>query len=119
MGILTGLNQIKNLWITYSGATFRSSWALPNTDFALVELLSTNVGGLSFSGWDRNGSPSIGTPTVIHHPSGDVKKISIDNESASDDDEFNWFVDDWDVGTTEGGSSGAPLYGDLGLNSWN
>ena len=53
----------------------------------------------------------------IHHPLGDVKKASVDVdelEIASFTDEYDdnsfWKVKKWDIGTTEGGSSGGPLY---------
>lgn len=102
-------------WITYFGANTVSSWPFSNgtssTDFMLVELNNSVSGiqGLSFSGWDRSSSPNHGTVTCIHHPAGDVKKISIDNETPTAQT-FEWFVDDWDTGTTEGGSSGSPLF---------
>ncbi|HCC70316.1 MAG TPA: hypothetical protein DEQ09_04080, partial [Bacteroidales bacterium] len=53
---------------------------------------------------------------TIHHPSGDVKKISTDNNPPViatfqnlQQDGF-WKVLQWEEGTTEGGSSGAPLF---------
>jgi len=67
------------------------------------------------AGW--NASSTIATSTVsIHHPSGDVKKISFDYDSPQiesfkqyNPDSF-WKVLQWDIGTTEAGSSGAPLF---------
>ena len=67
------------------------------------------------AGW--NASSTFATSSVsIHHPSGDVKKISIDNNPPQIDsfkqyqtDGF-WRILEWDAGTTEGGSSGAPLF---------
>ncbi len=54
--------------------------------------------------------------TVIHHPQGDFKKISKDFESPATasygggyDNHSHWQVFQWDLGTTEGGSSGSPL----------
>ena len=48
---------------------------------------------------------------------GDVKKISIDNDSPiiadygnGYDTESHWKIGEWNVGTTEGGSSGSPLF---------
>jgi hypothetical protein len=69
-----------------------------------------------FAGWDsRNLAPQ--SVAGIHHPWGDVKKISVDNDPSVkssfdawyDPDTF-WKVLSWDVGSTEGGSSGSPLF---------
>lgn len=69
-----------------------------------------------FAGWDsRNLVPQ--SVAGIHHPWGDVKKISIDNDvlvkgsfdAWYDPDSF-WVVGEWEKGTTEGGSSGSPLF---------
>lgn len=86
-------------------------------DFSLVQL-SVNV-PLSynpyFSGWNRSNSPS-GPYTCIHHPSGDVKKISGSGSTLVTEGfmEFDngscWKVADWSSGTTEGGSSGSGLF---------
>jgi hypothetical protein len=68
-----------------------------------------------FSGWDHSGN----TPTSavgIHHPSGDIKKISFENQAlisttfGSCPANSHWGVTNWDSGVTEGGSSGSPLY---------
>jgi hypothetical protein len=50
--------------------------------------------------------------TGIHHPSGDVKKISFnidDTEVGQFGGADCWHVLDWEDGTTEPGSSGSPL----------
>ena len=100
-----------------SGAVLRARNA--DSDFCLVEL-STAIPAsymVFYSGWDKRDiadNSSVG----IHHPSGDVKKISWDNNpnSSSDYDpnpylaDSHWKIADWDDGTTEGGSSGSPLY---------
>lgn len=86
------------------------------SDFHLFEL-SSNVPatfGATYAGWDMsNRLPSI--TAGIHHPSGDVKKISVDKDPPSTSGYFgsgtsHWRVDDWDEGTTEGGSSGSALF---------
>ena len=96
-------------WVTYFGAAIDARWG--DTDFLLVELNDAlnQEDNLSFSGWDRTTTPNHGVVTCIHHPAGDVKKISIDNTPPATQ-AFDWFVDDWDIGTTEGGSSGASLF---------
>lgn len=64
-------------WISYSGAELRA--ASVTSDFALVELDNEIIGNseLAVAGWDRSSSVPNST-TIIHHPAGDVKKITID-----------------------------------------
>lgn len=89
------------------------------SDFALVQLSETPPVDYNvyYSGWTRNDIPteqSIG----IHHPSGDIKKISFDYDPTTSSDydpspylpNSHWEITAWDDGTTEGGSSGSPLY---------
>lgn len=110
-----------NLSQNQSGSTFISSSEYETgSDFTLLELddqpqPSFNV---YYSGWDaRDQLPSA--TTVIHHPSGDEKSISFDDDpptvtslggSASPGDGGYLRVADWDVGTTEAGSSGSCLF---------
>jgi hypothetical protein len=104
-----------------SGAVLRSRRT--PSDFCLVEITGGLVNGSVpldynpyFSGWDNSGS--IPTATVcIHHPSGDIKKISFDDAApsisqgmGSSEANSTWTVE-WDRNTTtEGGSSGSPLF---------
>lgn len=94
-------------------------------DFSLVKLsvVPPDSFDVYYSGWDLSVAHDPGT-TTIHHPEGDVKKISFDAHEAttpgSDDipqgdlkDYYHfsyWWIKQWDSGTTEGGSSGAPLF---------
>lgn len=71
---------------------------------------------LYFSGWSREGA-TISRAVTIHHPQGDGKRISFDRDATSQtgylDDNggtTHLRVGSWEVGTTEGGSSGSPLY---------
>ena len=69
-----------------------------------------------FSGWDnRNNAPD--SSYTIHHPQGDVKKISVEVHPAVTDDygegydeSTHWRILHWESGTTEKGSSGCPLF---------
>jgi PKD repeat protein len=70
-----------------------------------------------YNGWDR--SDNINTlSTAIHHPRGDIKKISFDYDNTAPDTYLGgggvqnsyWRITQWDLGTTEGGSSGSPLF---------
>lgn len=103
-------------WVSVSGSTIRANHAA--SDFALLELFSQPPSGFGvlYAGWERS---SVAPPSAvgIHHPSGDVMKISVENNypisSDYDPDPISpnshWKVI-WDNGTTEGGSSGSPLF---------
>ncbi len=71
-----------------------------------------------FAGWDaRDVAPSASV--CIHHPGADQKSISFDNDPAEITSVYSYQspgdgnylrVIDWDLGTTEGGSSGSCLF---------
>ncbi len=93
----------------------------PHLDFSLLKMSSQPPAAYNayYAGWDCSGKTPISTIT-IHHPQGDAKKISIDNDAPETgtyqdgayqfDDNAHWVILRWDLGTTEGGSSGAPLF---------
>ncbi len=92
-----------------------SSWSL---DFSLLKLTADPPAeyNVYFAGWNRSTSPAANT-TTIHHPSGDIKKISFDydppitgNYGSGTVTNSHWNIVEWDLGTTEGGSSGSPLF---------
>lgn len=98
------------------GSTVRANYI--GTDFVLFELsskppLSYNV---FYAGWNADGTaPTNGTG--IHHPAGDVKKISVDYDTLRSSRYANytlpnghWEVSDWDIGSTQPGSSGSPIF---------
>ena len=94
--------------MTVSGSTLLANNS--GSDFALLELNESipEDYNVYYAGWDITGNtPS--TPVCIHHPSGDIKKISFDYDNASNSDSY-WDIDSWDDGTTEPGSSGSPLF---------
>lgn len=67
-----------------------------------------------FNGWNANNTAATAS-VGIHHPSGDVMKISWDNNPPVSSGYFgsgntHWNIEQWDDGTTEGGSSGSPLF---------
>ena len=93
--------------------TVQGSTRLVNSSTSDVALLLLNETPpldyeVHYAGWDAGGStPS--TPVGIHHPSGDIKKISFDYNNASNAGNY-WDVNQWEDGTTEPGSSGSPLF---------
>ena len=99
---------------TLSGSTLLDMGAV--SDYALLQIseFPPEYYDVYYAGWDaRDITPS--NLVTIHHPVGDIKKISFDADNAiSDgwytDDDTHWRVAEWDSGTTEPGSFGAPLY---------
>lgn len=98
------------------------------SDFLLLELQNDmafrSIDSVFFAGWDRSGNaPSSGVS--IHHPEGDIKKIStytktaISSEIGPDIKDTHWQVS-WSAtpnghGVTEAGSSGCPLFDKNGI----
>lgn len=104
-----------------SGSVLRARNAA--SDFCLVEMNSVPPAsyGVYYAGWNRGTDATIaGTSFGIHHPSADIKKISwttialttttyLQNTIPGDGSHFR--VTSWADGTTtEGGSSGSPLF---------
>ena len=107
--------------LTISGASLKARSS--NADFCLVEInnpIPTSWDRV-FAGWDRS---DITPPfTVgIHHPAGDIMKVCRDDDSPSKQPNAGaqtWEIlggsgQGWELGVTEGGSSGSPLFDDQG-----
>lgn len=98
---------------TYNKADFCSAWN--TTDFALLKIkgaVSQNT-ALTWLGWDKRDNVTPTSGIGIHHPAGDVMKISIEEDQVSTDyvptiSNCLWKVD-YDYGIVQGGSSGSPL----------
>ena len=85
-----------------------------SSDVALIELSATPPSSydVEYAGWDASGSaPS--SAVGIHHPSGDVKKICFENNAPYTSTAGGaqvWWINQWESGVTEPGSSGSPLF---------
>lgn len=79
------------------------------TDGALFRLRDAAPAGATFAGWDANVLPSGVSVLAIHHPAGDVKKVSSGVHVPARSDDVEHGVR-WLQGTTEGGSSGSGLF---------
>jgi hypothetical protein len=102
------------------GATLLSTST--NTDYTLLQLNGTPPAGVGFSGW-TNALVAAGSDVFsIHHPQGDLKKISFGDAQG-----FAPYLGDingngpfiytqWFDGTTEPGSSGAGLWAEFNNN---
>lgn len=95
------------------------------SDFLLLRTLKNIPPSYNpyYCGWD-NGNGNSSSGVTIHHPDGDVKKIStykslLNSGTWGSTPNTHWLVkwastkNGW--GVTEGGSSGAPLFDDEGL----
>jgi lysyl endopeptidase len=106
------------------GCTLRAG--RQESDFLLLEMtqrVPTNFNA-QFNGWNRDSSNLTTSSAMIHHPNGDIKKITIDNGAPV----VSNVAVEWrgsitttsparshiliipDQGTSEGGSSGAPIF---------
>jgi len=66
-----------------------------------------------YAGWDATDATTVTEATGIHHPSGDVMKICREDDSpfhSSAAGAAVWYINQWEEGVTEPGSSGSPLF---------
>ena len=110
--------------LSIQGCTVRA--ARSATDFQLLELpqrVPANYNAY-FNGWNRDSTSLTAKNTMVHHPQGDVKKVSVDNDAPI----VSNVPTTWDAATTvvtpprshirsifdvggmEPGSSGAPIF---------
>ena len=95
------------------------------SDFLLVEVEDEipSSWDVYYAGWDASGS-GASSGVGIHHPSGDVKKVSTftQNTSSISLGDFGshwrvyWVETETNHGVTEGGSSGSHLFNEDGLS---
>ncbi|MBK9730620.1 MAG: trypsin-like peptidase domain-containing protein [Chitinophagaceae bacterium] len=89
------------------------------SDFCLVQITGGLSGGTIpasyapfFNGWSNADVPADSI-IAIHHPGGDVKKISGASNPVTSQ-YYNgvqcWKIGEWTEGCTEGGSSGSPIF---------
>lgn len=88
---------------------------LSSGDFELLELSSAPPVDYNvfYAGWNANPEPADNS-VCIHHPAGDIKKISFNNDPLVPGQTWgsssHWRITEWEEGTTEGGSSGSALF---------
>lgn len=117
--------------LTLSGGTSRRFngaallYASADTDTSFMKLVDTPPAGATFAGWDAS-AQSFGASVVgVHHPRGDLQKISFGSlrgfttclpGEGSDFSCFGttgkFYTVNWSQGTTEGGSSGSAIWKD-------
>lgn len=99
-----------------SGGTQRAANA--GSDMSLVQINSAIPSNYNvyFAGWDRQNN-TTNNAYGIHHPSGDIKKISFTTgatSTATYSGATCWRTGTWTDGVTEPGSSGSPLFNSSG-----
>ncbi len=106
-------NTLNTLW-SFEAVTY--IYNNPGADVLLLRLNDAAPAGAFFAGWDPNAIPVGASVITIHHPEGDLKKVSqgsvlryssppVLGGATAPFSEIHW-----DSGTTEGGSSGAGLF---------
>lgn len=109
---------------TMSGAEIKAKNQL--SDFALAELINPipSSWDVAFAGWDNSDTDPL-FEVGIHHPNGDIMKICRDDSGAqktSANGTEVWLIgggeqssgEGWEIGATEKGSSGSPLFNETG-----
>ena len=98
-------------------------------DFLLVKIATAVPSSFSpyYAGWNRAVDALPQQAGMIHHPCGDIKKITVDNQNtaAVHSSTINWteytsspnshFELGFDEGFSQVGASGSPLFGEDGL----
>lgn len=102
---------------TANGATTLVSGS--QADYALLQIdnlsiVEAQAWDLFFAGWNNDDTDgSITQVTGIHHPSADLMKICRDDDGPYHNTAGGadvWYIDQWEQGVTEPGSSGSPLF---------
>ncbi len=104
------------------------------SDFYLLKISNfttqnaINIGAI-YNGWDRSSTAPTGGGAGIHHPSGDIKKISFFSSTPTTTSynggsdmtgannahwKITWVNSGSKTGVTEGGSSGSPIFNSAG-----
>lgn len=100
------------------------------SDTALLRITDTNFFNNSpdviWAGWNRSTTVVPALTFGIHHPSGDIQKVCRDDNAPGrvttsfngDGDARMWLINNntggWELGVTEPGSSGSPLFNQVG-----
>jgi hypothetical protein len=101
-GQAPSLNSVPH---TAGGADFLAGSSV--NDFTFLHLRQAAPAGARYLGWSTTALDSGVAVTAIHHPGGDIKRISFGNQYGGDPN--FWYVR-WNNGVTEPGSSGSPLF---------
>jgi lysyl endopeptidase len=97
-----------------SGSTEIASSSYSDFGLLLLDDTPPAAWNVQYAGWDATDSESaVNSAVCIHHPSGDIKKISFEDDApyhSVGNGAQVWWIDNWELGVTEPGSSGSPLF---------
>lgn len=98
-------------------------YAAAATDTSFMRLNDTPPAGAVFAAWDANVHPASSSVVALHHPQGDMLKISFGSitgqstcnsvsstQFSCSGTSGNFYRVSWSQGLTEGGSSGSPIF---------
>jgi len=101
-----------------SGAIFRA--ARDDNDVCLIQLDEdpAPASNVYFAGWDARTTTAPQGSFHAHHPRGEVKRISTNDDALTSSpncvdggsSNTHWVVRDYEAGTTDGGSSGSAIW---------
>lgn len=103
---------------TTSGATKLANNSKSDVMLVHIDANLPSAWNLTWAGWNRSDTDIPVFAVGIHHPAGDIMKVCRDDQSPLKVNlNFNgnptaqmWRINDWDLGVTEGGSSGSALF---------
>ena len=123
---IQGTTQFNTLYSVYGSIHLVSKYDVTDYDYALLQLNASketiSQWGVCYSGWDRSEYLSaVQKPfTMIHHPWGNEKSISVSINSDLESVQYYWDVTTdhlkgfyrtkLQLGAMEKGSSGAPIF---------
>ena len=108
--VLSGGQGNGNQNMFNSGSILRARYAI--SDFTLIELDDPVEPSINpyYAGWNWE-TEDVDSSFTIHHPQGEEKRISFDFDPAQFNVDGKFVrVLNWEIGTTEKGSSGSPLF---------
>jgi lysyl endopeptidase len=94
-----------------------------NSDITLLELKEPPPAGALFAGWNASALANNSAIIGVHHPAGDIKKLSLGtmtNNAAPgfDGKRGTYYQVVWNSGVTEGGSSGSGIFTKSGAGNY-
>ncbi len=109
-------------FLKVTGSQLRAKWA--DSDFLLLEMDESppEAWESHYAGWNRTDNYTPSAAFMVHHPSADIKKVSVDSQAIIIwQTPVNWsngiktpalhhYRVYLDLGTSEPGSSGAPFF---------
>ena len=119
----SGETGFGSLDIVNMGATHLASSANSDMTLTLLEEPVPQEANAYYAGWTLDPLAPQDTVLCIHHPRGDEKRISFtfndvirtaEDVNVEDPTGRYLIVSSWSIGTTEGGSSGSPLFNSSG-----